>query len=81
MTNFNLYLFKFKDLISHIDEYFPHTISQPDIYAIWDQKWFVKIYVIFYKLLSHDIFYYFLKSDLVRIKKKTILKSSQFFKE
>ena len=35
------------------------TNSLPDIYAIWDHKWFVRIYVIYYKLTSHDFFYNF----------------------
>ena len=47
---------------------FPLTISLPDIYAIWDHKWFVKIYVNYYKLSSHDILSFFLKSHLVRKK-------------
>ena len=50
------------------------TNSKPDIYAILDHKWFVKIYNIYYKLSLHDIFYYFLKVTLLEYI-KTILKS------
>ena len=49
----------------------PLNISKLDIYAIWDHKWFVKIYVIYYKL-PHDTFNCFLKSHLVRLKNKAI---------
>ena len=40
---------------------FSLTISKSDIYSVLDHKWFVKTYLIDYKLHIHDIFYYFLE--------------------
>ena len=46
------------------------TISKPDMYAIWDHIWFVKISVIFYRLSPYDISNCFLKNHFVGLKQK-----------